>query len=296
MNQYKSLNKTPLPYVALFVLPAVTLLGLFLLLPVSLSFGFSLMNFNMLKPQSAFFTGFENYRRLFTDPTFYKALRNTIYFTVIVVLYQDTLAFGLALMVRKNFKGVGLFRTAFFTPLVTSITVVSILWTFIYNPNPTQGLLNAILVKIGLQPSLFLHNPKTAMNSIIFMSGWHTAGYHMMILLAGLQLIPYDRYEAAEIDGANSFQQFIHITLPGIKNVLIFVIQVTMISAMKLFTQPYVMTKGGPKESTKTLTYYIYQQGFQFRNIGYASSISVLFFIIVVTLSLTMKRILDRQE
>lgn len=296
MNENKkTLKKTPTGYVVFFIVPAIALLCCFLLVPVLLSFGFSFMNFNMLQPEAAFFSGLENYKRLFTDPTFYKTLRNTIYFTLVVVVYQDSLAFALALLVRRNIKGVGIFRAMYFTPLVTSITVVSILWTFIYNPNPTQGLLNALRVKAGFQPSMFLHDPATAMNSIIFMSGWHSAGYHMMILLAGLQAIPEELYEAAEIDGAGPVQQFFHVTLPGVKNVLIFVVQVTMISAMKLFTQPYVMTQGGPKESTKTLTYYIYQQGFQFRNIGYASAISVLFFIIVVTLSLTLKRIIRQK-
>lgn len=292
MKKTSSLKQTPLSCVLLFTLPAGMLLLCFLASPVFFSFGFSFMNFNMLKPQAAFFDGLENYMRVFQDPTFYKTLRNTCYFTVVVVCYQDTLAFMLALLVRRSFKGVGIFRAAYFTPLVTSITVVSILWTFIYNPNPTQGLLNALLVKMGMEPCPFLHDPKTAMNAIILMSGWHSAGYHMMILLAGLQAIPDELYEAAQIDGANAYRQFVHVTLPGMKNVLIFVVQVTMISAMKLFTQPYVMTQGGPKESTKTLTYYIYQQGFQFRNIGYASTISVLFFLIVVTMSLTMKRVI----
>lgn len=295
MSKQKSLKDTPLRYVLMFIGPAVVLLTCFLLVPVLLSFSFSLMNFNMLKPRAAFFTGFENYKRVFLDPTFYRALKNTVYFMVVVVIYQDTLAFILALLVRRNLKGIGIFRTAYFTPLVTSMTVVAILWTFIYNPNPTQGLLNAIITKFGFAPNPFLHSVRTAMNSIIFMSGWHSAGYHMMILLAGLQAIPDELYEAAEVDGAKGIQQFLHITLPSMKNVIIFVVQVTMISAMKLFTQPYVMTQGGPKESTKTLAYYIYQQGFTFRNIGYASTISVLFFLIVVSLSLSLKRIIRQQ-
>lgn len=288
----KSLKQTEFKYVALFTFPALFLLSYFMLQAMVLAFGFSLLNFNMLKPKDAFFVGLENYRRLFTDPTFYRALRNSIYFTFVVIIYQIPLAFGLALLVRKKLRGVGIFRTAYFTPLVTSITVVSILWTFIYNPNPTQGLLNAMIVKFGMKPSMFLHDPKSAMNAIILMSGWHSAGRQMMILLAGLQAIPEDLYEAAAIDGANAFGKFIHVTLPGIKNVMIFVVQITMISAMKVFTQPYVMTQGGPKESTKTLTYFIYQQGFQFRNVGYASSISVLFFIIVVTISMIMKSLI----
>ena len=172
------------------------------------------------------------------------------------------------------------------------MSVIAILWTFIYNPNPTQGLLNAILTKIGLPPCDFLRSADTAMNSIIFMSGWHAAGNQMMILLAGLQAIPEDLYEAASIDGAGAWKKFLYVTLPGIKNVLIFVVMMTTIAAMKLFTQPYVMTNGGPKESTMTLTYYLYRQGFQYRNMGYASAVSVIFFIVVVGISVGVKKMM----
>jgi ABC-type sugar transport system permease subunit len=267
-------------------------LGTFLLFSVILSFGFSFYEFNLLRAADAYFTGLDNYVRLFQDPTFFKALFNSLYFMVVVVIYQVSLAFLLALLVRPDIKLIGIYRTAYFTPLVTSITVVAILWTFIYNPNPTQGLLNALFVKIGFPTSEFLNNQKTAMNSIIFMSGWHSAGYQMMILLAGLQAIPKELYEAASIDGANAFGRFFHITLPGIKNILVFVVQITAIAAMKLFTQPYIMTRGGPNETTKTLTFYIYEQGFQYRNMGYASSISVSFFVIVVSISLGIRQLM----
>ena len=281
--------------VLLFVLPAVILLGLFLFLPIVLTFGFSFMDFNLLSPATAKFSGLTNYASILKDPSFYKALGNSFYFTAIVVPYQVTLAFLLALLVKKSIKGIGIFRAAYFAPLVTSITVVAILWTFIYNPNPTQGLLNALLSKLGLPTSDFLRSADSSMNSIIFMSGWQGAGYQMMILLAGLQVIPRNLYEAAEIDVAGKFRQFIHVTLPGIKNVLIFVLLITTINAMKLFTQPYVMTQGGPKESTKTLIYFVYQQGFQFRDIGYASAGSILFFLIVVGLSFIIKKVTKAQ-
>lgn len=286
MSKRKKMN-----YAFFFVLPGACLLFLFFILSALLSAGFSFTNFNLLRPEDARFVGIENYARLFADPSFKKALGNTLFFMIIVVPYQVTLAFSLALLVRANIKGISIFRSAYFSPLMTSISVVAILWTFIYNPNPTQGLLNAIITKFGLPPSSFLRSADTAMLSIIFMSGWHGAGYQMMILLAGLQAIPGDLYEAAAIDGAGAVQKFFYITLPGLANVLIFVLINTTISAMKLFTQPYVMTSGGPKESTLTLTYFIYQQGFQFRNMGYASAVSVMFFIIVVGLSMGIKKV-----
>ena len=279
-------------YSYFFILPGCLILLMFTILAAALAFGFSFMDFNLLRPKDAAFVGFENYIRLFQDASFLKAMKNTLYFAVIVVPYQVTLAFGLALLVRENIKGIGIFRSAYFSPLVTSMSVIAILWTFIYNPNPTQGLLNAILTKFGLPACDFLRSADTAMNSIIFMSGWHAAGHQMMILLAGLQAIPEDLYEAASIDGAGALKKFLYITIPGIKNVLIFVVMMTTIAAMKLFTQPYIMTNGGPKESTMTLTYYLYRQGFQYRNMGYASAVSVIFFIVVVGISVVVKKLM----
>lgn len=278
-------------YAYFFILPGVLLLLMFLIASAALAFGFSFMEFNLLRPEDATFCGLDNYIRLFQDKSFLKAVKNTLYFTALVVPYQVALALCLALLVKTNIRGVGLFRSAYFSPLVTSMSVVAILWTFIYNPNPTQGLLNALLSKVGLPTNSFLRSADTAMNSIVFMSGWHGAGNQMMILLAGLQAIPEDYYEAAAIDGANGIQKFFYITLPGVKNVLIFVLMITTINAMKLFTQPYVMTSGGPKESTMTMTYFIYRQGFQFRNMGYASAVSVMFFVLVIGMSLVIKKL-----
>ena len=180
----------------------------------------------------------------------------------------------------------------YFSPQLTSMVVISVLWSVLYNANPNTGLINSLLVSLGMDPINFLSNEHTAMNSIIFMSGWHAAGHQMMILLAGLQAIPEDLYEAASIDGADALKKFLYITIPGIKNVLIFVVMMTTIAAMKLFTQPYIMTNGGPKESTMTLTYYLYRQGFQYRNMVYASAVSVIFFIVVVGISVVVKKLM----
>ncbi len=199
---------------------------------------------------------------------------------------------GVAMLVSSKFRGVAIFRTMYFSPQLTSMVVISILWTVLYNSNPNTGLINSLLVSLGLEPINFLTNSKTAMNAIIFMSGWQGAGYQMMIFLAGLQGIPRDQYEAASVDGATRVQQFLYITLPGLKGTIKYVVMITMIQAMKLFTQPYVMTQGGPKNSTKTLVYYIYTQGFQQGNFGYACSVAAVFFVIVVIMSLSMKKLI----
>ena len=142
-----------------------------------------------------------------------------------------------------------------------------------------------------MEPINFLSNPKTAMNAIIFMSAWQGAGYQMMIFLAGLQGIPGEQYEAASVDGATPVQRFLYVTLPNLKGTIVYVITITMIQAMKLFTQPYVMTQGGPQNATKTMVYYIYTQGFQKGNFGYACSAAAVFFVIVVAMSLIMQKI-----
>jgi fructooligosaccharide transport system permease protein len=244
-----------------------------------------------MRPNDITFIGLANYQKLFKDAEFWKALRNTFYFTIIVVPVQCVLALALALLVSKRFRGVSIFRTMYFSPQLTSMVVISVLWTVLYNSNPNTGLINSILVSFGLQPINFLTNAKTAMNAIIFMSAWQGAGYQMMIFLAGLQGIPTEQYEASAVDGANKWQQFWNITIPNLKGTIKYVIMITMIQAMKLFTQPYVMTQGGPKNATKTMVYYIYTQGFQKGNFGYACSVAAVFFVIVVAMSLILQRI-----
>ena len=275
----------------IFVAPAVILLIAFLVVPMIYTVYFSGFKYQIMRPDAMKFIGFENYQKLFSDKNFWLALKNTVYFTVIVVPCQCVLALALALRVSKKFRGVAVFRTMYFAPQLTSMVVISVLWSVLYNANPNTGLINSILVSLGMSPIKFLSDASTAMNSIIFMSAWQGAGYQMMIFLAGLQGIPRDQYEAASVDGATKFKQFLYITIPGLKGTIKYVIMITMIQAMKLFTQPYIMTQGGPKNSTKTLVYYIYTQGFQKGNFGYACSIAAVFFVIVVCMSMAMKKV-----
>mgnify|MGYP001028973355 FL=1 len=279
----------------IFIIPAVVLLAAFLLYPALQTVRYAFTDYNIMRPDRIKFCGFNNFIELFQDKDFWIAVKNTLHFAVLVVPFQTILALALALLISSRRKGVSIFRAAYFSPQVTSMVVVAILWTVLYNSNPSSGLLNALLVKLGMEPCGFLNDPKTAMNSIIFMSAWQGAGYQMMIFLAGLQGIPKDQYEAASIDGAGKIKSFFYVTLPGLKNVISYVIMITVIQAMKLFTQPYVMTKGGPQNSTRTLVYYVYEQGFQKRNFGYACAVAAVFFVIVISLSMGMKKIIKAE-
>ena len=274
-----------------FSVPAVFLLVAFMVVPMIYTVYYSVFQYQVMRPNDISFIGFANYIKPFADSDFWLALKNTVYFTIIVVPVQCALALALAMLVSKKFRGVSIFRTMYFSPQLTSMVVISVLWTVLYNSNPNTGLINSILAGMGMEPINFLSNPKTAMNAIIFMSAWQGAGYQMMIFLAGLQGIPGEQYEAASVDGATPVQRFLYVTLPNLKGTIVYVITITMIQAMKLFTQPYVMTQGGPQNATKTMVYYIYTQGFQKGNFGYACSAAAVFFVIVVAMSLIMQKI-----
>jgi fructooligosaccharide transport system permease protein len=276
----------------LFSLPALILLFTFLVLPVILAFIYSFMEYNMLNPDAKSFNGIENYKRLFQDVIFLKALKNTMYFTALVVPLQCGVALVLALLVNKKVKVASLGRVFFFSPVVTSMVVVAILWTFLYNVN--NGLINNALNFFGIGNQPFLLSEDQAMNSIIFMSIWQAAGFQMMIFLAGLKEVPDTLYEAAEIDGASAWQKFWNVTLPSIQHVTGFVLIITTIQAFRLFIQPYVMTNGGPSDSTKTLVFMLYENGFQFRDVGYSSAIAVVFFLVVIISSLILKKVLKQ--
>jgi ABC-type sugar transport system permease subunit len=276
----------------LFSLPAIALMFTFLILPVILAFIYSLMNYNMLNPDAKTFTGLDNYIRLFQDEIFFTALKNTLYFTVLVVPLQCGVALLLAILVNKKVKVASIGRVFFFSPVVTSMVVVAILWTFLYNVD--NGLINNALNFLGIENQPFLLSPYQAMNSIIFMSIWQAAGFQMMIFLAGLKDVPEELYEAAEVDGANVWQKFRNVTLPSIQHVTGFVLIITTIQAFRLFIQPYVMTNGGPSDSTKTLVFMLYENGFQFRDVGYSSAIAVVFFLVVILTSLILKKVLKQ--
>ncbi len=277
-----------------FVTPAVILLFVFLILPAFMAFVFSFTDFYVLKPDEMTFVGVRNYETLLSDKLFWKCLQNTAYFTFTIVPVEAIMALGMAILVNRKMFGRTFFRTAYFAPVIASLTVVSILWVFLYNPN--NGLFNAVLSILGLPKQKFLRSADQAMNSILVMSIWQGVGYQMIIFIAGLNNISEDLYEAAAIDGANAIKKFWYITLPGLRSVISFIVVYVTIQAFKVFTQPYLMTNGGPQNSTRTMVYYIYQQGFQYKKAGYASCIAVVFFLIVVCISMLLKRILIEKE
>jgi multiple sugar transport system permease protein len=204
-----------------------------------------------------------------------------------VVPVQTALALFLAILINQELKGMNLFRTVYFAPVVTAMTVVAIVWTFLYNPS--QGLINAFLSAISfgkLGPYNWLMDTKLVFPAIMLLSIWQGVGFQMVIFLAGLQEIPAPLYEAAQVDGANRWKQFTNITLPQLRNTTIFVVLSTTIMAFKLFDQVQVMTSGGPQNASMTTMVYVVEMGWGQLKVGYASAISIIFFIIVLIVSL----------
>jgi fructooligosaccharide transport system permease protein len=271
-----------------FLLPALTLLGLFLILPTIMTIYYAFTDYYLLTPDQREFVFLDNFINLFKDPIFIQSLKNIALFVVFVIPIQVGLALGLALIVNKNRKGNTLYKIAFFSPVVLSLVVISVLWLYLLNPS--DGLINTILVNIGLEPQPFLTSPKQAMITIVLVSAWQGAGYQMLIFLAGLQNIPKSVYEAAEIDGANKWQKFKNITLPLLKPTSVLIMITTLISAFKLIIQSMVMTQGGPMNSTMTPVYYIYQTGFTDRMVGYASAITLMYGLIIALITIIQRK------
>ena len=226
------------------------------------------------------------------DPTFLRALINTFVFVLVIVPGQGGLALIMALLVNQRLRGRYVFRTIYFSPVVTSMAVIAIVWTFLYNPD--QGLINRFLgaISFGQIKPDWLVSADSALLAIIILSAWQAAGFQMVIFLAGLQGIPQSLYEAAQIDGGNTWQQFRHVTIPQLRNTTIFVVISTTILAFRLFTQVDVMTKGGPQDSTVTVVVHAVETGFRQQKIGYGSAVTVLFFILVVTIALIQRALL----
>jgi multiple sugar transport system permease protein len=279
---------------ALMVSPSVILLIVFFFVPVTLAFVLAFTNARLISP-SIQFVGLDNFTRLFQDPLFWKSLRNTLYFAVVVVPLQSALALLLALLVNIRIRGTNFFRTLYFVPVVTSIVVVSILWQFMYQPD---GLINNMLQSVSfnvIQGADWLNNPATAMPAIIFMSIWQAVGFHMVIWLSGLQTIAPELYEAADIDGAGPWEKFRYVTWPGLRNTRTFILVTISIAALSLFAQVNIMTNGGPLDATTTVVFQAVRIGYQQQQTAYASAISLVFFLLVLTVSL-VQRYLTREK
>lgn len=274
----------------LFLSPSLLVLGLFLFLPTLMSIYYAFTDYYMLTPDLTQFIGIDNFKRLFQDPLFLQSLRNIAQFVIFIMPIQLGLALGLALLVNNKRKSTIFFKIAYFAPVVMSLVVVSVLWLVLLNPS--SGLINALLAKLGIPAQPFLTRPKQAMFVIIAVSAWQGAGYQMLIFLAGLQNIPSSLYEAADIDGASKIRQFFSITLPMLKPTSILILTTTLIDAFKLVIQPMVMTQGGPLNSTLTPVFYIYRTGFTDRMVGYASAITVTFGILIIVFTLVQRKLI----
>ena len=277
---------------AWMVAPAVVLMATFVIIPIALTFTLAFTNAQLISPEPIKFIGFDNFTRLFQDSTFWKSLRNTIIFAVVVVPVQAGLALGLALLINVKIRGVNFFRTVYFLPVVTSMVVVSMLWLFMYNK---AGLFNSVLSKIGITGPDWLTDTHTALAAIIVMSIWQAVGFHMIVWLSGLQTISPSLYEASSLDGATGWQQFRFVTWPGLKQTRTFILITITIGALGLFTQINIMTQGGPLDSTSTLVYQAVRAGFAQQQTGFSSAIALVFFVLVLAISL-VQRYLTRDK
>ncbi|MBI1937857.1 MAG: sugar ABC transporter permease [Ignavibacteriales bacterium] len=251
---------------------------------------YSLGNFDYLRV-----TGFDNYKKLLNEPLFWTALKNTFYFVLVGGPLSVAASLGTALLLNsKLIKYKSIFRMIYFLPVVTTLVAVSIVWRYFYHPR--FGLLNYILSFIGLGPFDWLGDPNLAMPAIIILAVWKNFGYNMIIFIAGLQNIPEDLYEAAGIEGATAWQQFKHITIPLLAPTTLFISVITMIGYFQLFAEPYVMTQGGPLNSTLSIVLYMYQEGFRWWNIGYSTAIAFALFIIILIGTLIQFRLQKESE
>ncbi|MET3653016.1 carbohydrate ABC transporter permease [Dyella japonica] len=281
-----------------FLAPALLVLGVFFLLPVVAALGLSLTDYDLYALadiRHLRFVALGNYWNLLHQPKFWSALGHTFYFVVVGVPLSLMVSLGAALLLHSplvRFKTV--FRTALFAPVVTTVVAVAVVWRYILNTK--YGLLNYVLGAVGIHPVDWLGDPHWAMPSIIVFAAWKNFGYNMIIFLAGLQAIPKDLYEAARIDGASALQQFRHITLPMLGPTLLMVSILTVSGYFQLFAEPYVMTEGGPLQSTTSVLYLMYNEGFKWWNFGAASAVAFLLFVIMFVVTALMLRLGRRGE
>ncbi|NJR52490.1 MAG: sugar ABC transporter permease [Leptolyngbyaceae cyanobacterium CSU_1_3] len=266
------------PY--LFLLPALTILGLTVFYPALQAFYFSLTRYDLISPPE--WAGLENFQRLGGDIVFWQTLRNTLLYLVCVVPILVTVPLGLAILVNQRLRGIRWFRVAYYTPVIISMVVAGIAWKWLYADN---GLLNQTLQLLGLTGIPWLTSPDWSIFSVMAVTVWKGLGYYMVIYLAGLQSIPEDLYEAAAIDGSDGIRKHWDITVPLMRPYLLLVGVISAISATKVFEEIYIMTQGGPLNSSKTIVYYVYERAFRDLEISYACTIGLVMFLIILALS-----------
>jgi multiple sugar transport system permease protein len=276
----------------LFNLPGMILFIFLVAYPVWTSFNLSFREWDILQTEKPF-VGLDNYREAITDETFWDSIGHSIYFVVGSVPLTMAIALGLALLLNKKIRALGLFRTAYYLPVITPLVIAAIIWKWVYNAD--FGLANYYLDRIGMidEPVLWLADRELAMPAVIVMNIWLGVGFNMVVYLAGLQAIPNEFYEAAEVDGAGPWQTFRRITLPLVLPTTVFLLIINTIGAMKAFEGIFVMTNGGPPGpggATTTIVYYIYLQAFTFFRMGYASALAYLVFLLLFVVSFAQFR------
>lgn len=271
------------PY--LFLLPALLILGLTVFYPALQAFYLSFTRYEFDITQPPIWIGTENFQRLLSDRLFWRTLGNTLLYLIIVVPILVIAPLGLAILVNRALPGVAWFRAAYYTPVVISIVVAGIAWQWLYAEN---GLLNQILrwLRLSQDGVLWLTSPQLALYSVMAVTVWKGLGYYMVIYLAGLQAIPADLYEAGAIDGSDGWRKHLDITVPLMRPYLLLVAVISAIAATKVFEEVFIMTQGGPRNSSKTLVFYVYERAFRDLEISYACTIGLVMFLIILTLSI----------
>jgi len=276
-----------------FVAPALAVLLVFFGLPVLAALLLSLSDFDLYALadwKNLRFVGLHNYADLLQTPLFWKSLGNTFYFVLVGVPLSIGTSLAAALLLHApvtRFRA--FFRTALFAPVVTTLVAVAVIWRYLFHTS--YGLVNWMLGFLGISPVDWLGDPRWAMPTIILLAVWKNFGYNMVIFLAGLQAIPQDLYEAARIDGATRWRQFLHITLPMLGPVLMVVGVITVAGYFQLFAEPYVMTRGDPLQSTVSVLYFMFEEGFRWWNLGRASAVAFLLFLIIFAVTTLMMRL-----
>lgn len=277
----------------IFAAPALIVLGVFFFLPVLAALALSLTDFDLYALadlRNLRFVALGNYLDLLRTPMFWKALGNTMYFVAVGVPLSIAVSLAAALLLHaKAARFKPLLRTALFAPVVTTLVAVALIWRYLFNTH--YGLVNWALGQVGVGPVDWFGDPRWAMPAIILFAVWKNFGYNMIVFLAGLQAIPQDLYEAARIDGASRWQQFRHITLPQLGPMLLVVAIISVSGYFQLFAEPYVMTRGDPLQSTVSVLYFMFEEGFKWWTLGRASAVAFLLFLIVLAATTVLVRI-----
>jgi len=262
----------------MFILPAVIGLSIFIYGAIIYSIGISLTDWDLFTPGK--WVGLSNFKTVFRDSQFYQCLYNTLYFVVLMVPFGIMISMGMAITLNHQMRGISFFRTAFYMPSITSTIAIGMVWLWIFNPN--LGILNSVLRGIGISnPPYWLESTMWAKPALIIMRLWQLCGYYMIMFLSGLQSIPVELYESADIDGASFWQKTRYITIPMLSNITFFVAIMLVIDSFSIFDAIYIMTAGSPGGSTNTMLYYIYTEAFKSYRMGYASSLAWVLFVII---------------